>query len=1087
MAFELILGPARSGKTEAVLETLADLLRVDPFTPHIVILPSNRAIEAFTDRLLAAGPFRGLIQPRFYTLLDISRALSEPTARGNGIKHELSVLGRTLFLQRAVGELRKSFSRLLSLTEKPGFISLLGDLITELKEHLIDPEELPTQDPLWADVRQVFRQYEKDKDRAGLWDTEDLFVEASRLSREGWPGGLREAGFFFIDGFYDFNPLQLSLVQHLLQEVPQGVVTLPFEEGRPEVFEMADHTLERLRGAAAQVRCLEVDAAAKNYPLRMFERSLLAPSFSAQGAGASLPVEVYPAADAWQEVEGIARRVKRLILEGGLLPRQIAVLFRRLEDYRSPVEQVFRDFGIPLRPPDEVHLMRHPRAKALLRFLRLVREGFPAHDTLLFLSNPHLSLLRRRGLSPRTLSRLFEEARCKGERKHIEARLRSLAEKKKPLDPEGQKVSLKEVSQALGAVGELFGAAREIPHRGTPSDMCQGLLTACERIGILEDPPFQAKILERTPLGSTSHQWAARDQRVSEALRRALENLFRAHEEIKNLDGDRKAAPLSLGAFASLLRLALEEATYPDRLGTGDGVSLLDVNTARGLHFDAVFIGGLTANEFPSPGWVNPLAGDGARVTLSRHVPEKPLVRKGQKLPEEDLLFYLAATRASRFLFLSYPRRDFRRRERPLSRFVEAARRLSPEAEVSEMPWSRGPASRAELRERVLTEISAMASAPEGRKEPFSPAALKTSMALWGYRFLEKTESALLRQVERAISMEALRLDAQTPSLPNGLIAWPLVAELFGQTKTLRLSITQLNTFGECPFKFMARYALGLEPAEPFDEEVLPAERGRLLHRILTETFRGLGQLHQERGGTWPGVDEKEALTLLSRVAGAHFSRREKQWPPLYPGIWKTEKARILRGLERLLSETLRGNFRGGSPSHFEVAFGLEGGEDALSTTAPLFFSGPPPLEVEGKIDRIDLGDDQSFSVMDYKTGKGAPGPRDIRDGVDFQISLYLLAAQRLFFPNLKISEGYYLRFEPLKRSGHVTEGGGGRSIAWETLLPQVEEHLKTYASAIQAGEFPVSPRSCSSTCQYRPICRKVDPTPSGGSGGSSA
>jgi ATP-dependent helicase/DNAse subunit B len=139
---------------------------------------------------------------------------------------------------------------------------------------------------------------------------------------------------------------------------------------------------------------------------------------------------------------------------------------------------------------------------------------------------------------------------------------------------------------------------------------------------------------------------------------------------------------------------------------------------------------------------------------------------------------------------------------------------------------------------------------------------------------------------------------------------------------------------------------------------------------------------------------------------------------------------------------------------------------------------------VEGKIDRIDLEEDGSFSVMDYKTGREAPSRGDIEEGVEFQVPLYLLAAQRLFFPHLRPREGYYLKLEPVRRSGRVAAEGApsaAKSLSWETLLPKVEESLKAYSSSIRAGEFPVSPRSCSPACPYRPICRKADPTPAQG------
>ncbi|MGB4371335.1 MAG: ATP-dependent helicase [Dethiobacteria bacterium] len=94
----------------------------------------------------------------------------------------------------------------------------------------------------------------------------------------------------------------------------------------------------------------------------------------------------------------------------------------------------------------------------------------------------------------------------------------------------------------------------------------------------------------------------------------------------------------SLGAF--LESLALEESLFADAAASeridGDYLTLSTVHSAKGKEWEAVFVIGLNEGSFPSH-----RAGD-------------------EELPEERRLFYVAVTRARRYLYLSTYWADYR-------------------------------------------------------------------------------------------------------------------------------------------------------------------------------------------------------------------------------------------------------------------------------------------------------------------------------------------------------------------------------------------------------------------------------------------
>jgi RecB family exonuclease len=103
--------------------------------------------------------------------------------------------------------------------------------------------------------------------------------------------------------------------------------------------------------------------------------------------------------------------------------------------------------------------------------------------------------------------------------------------------------------------------------------------------------------------------------------------------------------------WAQLMR----NTVAPHSVDPADRVLVTSVERVRARRFDAVAIGGLTASEFPKIGDEDRLQGDAVRQALSAlGVDPGPGIDAGA----ERLLFYLAVTRARRFLGLAMQESD---------------------------------------------------------------------------------------------------------------------------------------------------------------------------------------------------------------------------------------------------------------------------------------------------------------------------------------------------------------------------------------------------------------------------------------------
>jgi len=272
-----------------------------------------------------------------------------------------------------------------------------------------------------------------------------------------------------------------------------------------------------------------------------------------------------------------------------------------------------------------------------------------------------------------------------------------------------------------------------------------------------------------------------------------------------------------------------------------------------------------------------------------------------------------------------------------------------------------------------------------------------------------------------------------------------------------RVSVSRLERYLDCPFRFFASEVLRLEE-EPQDEDTrTPLERGRFLHELFERFFaewqrRGHRQIAPETLPDARALFEELCEVALARLAttDAAIERARLLGSAVSAGIahrvLSLEADRQVEVRERLLEFPLEGNFT------FVTA-------DGRSRTVTL----------KAIADRIDLLADGSLRVIDYKS-KTTP---DVRGAL--QLPIYSLCAQARLAERTgqawRLSEAAYLSFEgdralvPLRVRGRTLD----------ELVGDAQDRLVDTLDAVAAGHFSPSParRSLCTTCPYSTVCRR--------------
>jgi ATP-dependent helicase/nuclease subunit B len=303
-------------------------------------------------------------------------------------------------------------------------------------------------------------------------------------------------------------------------------------------------------------------------------------------------------------------------------------------------------------------------------------------------------------------------------------------------------------------------------------------------------------------------------------------------------------------------------------------------------------------------------------------------------------------------------------------------------------------------------------------------------------------------------------------------------------------SVTQLETYAKCPYKYFAERILKLKPIEEPEEEIEGQELGSLLHSILYEFYTEL----KKKNIILSGADEQQfsiAEELIFNIADKkvkaigfkspyNFFEQEK-----ILGIEGNRKNSIL--YKFLLTE--KENDDGFVPEFFEVGFGNINSKYNSPDKPPIDIS-TGSVKIRGKIDRIDINHkEKSFKVVDYKLGGKKPKIDELLNGISLQLPLYMYAAKEIikkqlqkdYMPagaeifSLKYKEGDFGKF-PINISDKKLPHAEGSTV-YDELINITLAALEKYVSQIAEGKFNLSVLKDRENvvcryCGFKPICR---------------
>jgi ATP-dependent helicase/nuclease subunit B len=1016
----LLLGPAGSGKTSACLKQYS----AAPKGRALLLVPSKAYSDRLKKRLFALNPDADL--EGLCTFGDLIGTLA-----GEGRK-KTDTIRRTV--QRLI--LADTFAKEIpadgyfgKMRDISGFSGDLAELIRELKLSGVTPDDLhfsqeQSEDPDFnrklEEIARLYRSYEEFLQAHRLTDEEDQAGIATKAIGEN-PKLLQNTGTVFVDGFYRISAVWRDLLAAMAGKGAAVTVTLPYEAERPLLFAASERTRTALHNNfSVTERYLAPQTTGRPNVLVHLERGLFrgtaeTPENGSLPSPSYTPLQLFDAPNPYTEVEMVVRALRKERKEHETPWSECAILLRSIGDYAPLIAGVCDRYDVPVTFHRPLGVLDNPLVKTLAGLLNVFTGGWQRDDVISLLKSGYLPL---GGVWADSLRQM---ARRRGVREGRSGWERIAAQYEDEESP-ARVLLLKMLETDV----TLYSQQRVVP------EFTELIRNVAEQFG-----------------------WRSRDKSEDAAALRAS---FEAMDNLADHALLSVRGPISFSEFAAELLSAWRGTSFSVP-PVGESVSVIEPYDAGQLNCRFAAVMGLTERVFPRRVGEDPFLRDDERALLCESAGIE-LESRRERMDEERLLFYMAATAPSERLILSFPRSSDESDTLP-SFYLDEVRSLFPHVPTvirTLADIAPHPEETITERDRLLAACASLSPLDSGSEE--SPVGVREVIEF-------RNRPRLPRLEEKSLCEFA------APHL---------------------CCVTEIETYNRCPFQHLMRFGLGLR-AESDGAGAM--DKGTLFHSALRRGMRRQTGKEQKPSAAEMKEQFKEEFgeCLDSSVIDARPHRR----------------AMMKRALEDALSgfaereERYREAF-GLTAMHFELAFGMDDKEgeapedeeqqgsrdyDPASTIRPLIIerSEGAPISLCGAIDRVDVMDDGRLAmVMDYKLGNSVEWP-NIKEGRSIQMPLYMLALEQLW--GKAAVAGCYdsprddgrrrfirrdqvdaRRFQPIAgaEDGRLVKPVGPDEFS--EALHNAQEAVRRAVEGIEAGEVLPTPGEHCRWCDYSDICR---------------
>lgn len=1027
MSVRFILGRAGTGKTHHCLGEIRARLAEESAEGHslVLLVPEQASLQMERAILAEPGPTASHRAEVVSFRRLAYRVLAEVGDSGSPPKRALTDLGRAMALEHLLTTLTADLRYFRHTRRRAGFVRKLSATVAELIGEAIHPGDIlrasndsdqTNDNPLVArklwDLGTIYQAYLDYLGTSKVDPSQYLGLARERLAL--WPR-LREAH-VWMDGFAWLSRQEELTVVALAGVVAHLDITVMIEPARAdsaahstshpssELFSMTEQLYADLHrslseaGVAVEPPVLlptgDVPPRfADTAPLAQLERTLFQPEpgepsrdlvISRSGdwvfpqssitrspnheIAKSPAVEVVELPDRRVEVEYAVATICRWVQHSAnpMRYREMAIIAADLEPYHDLLAAALSDRDIPFFIDRRRPMTHHPLVELLSGLIELRMTDFSVESVRLILKTGLLGLVDSTGDA---LENYLLATGLHGAAAWRDSDWPAVATNGRSGDsPSESAWAQQEMANVLRERAAFLDCVGPFCDAGAPTESVSGSIWA-DRL---------AEAFDYLDVGDTLEAWArsAADDGDLDQAEQHRQVWRDVTAFLKDLGTTFEDQPLSVRELSAIVDAGLSQLTLGLAPPMLDQVLVGSIDRSRHPDLRATIVLGFSEGMFPAEHAENAVLNDEDRNALAASGSKRISRPRTQKILDDRLLFYVAVTRASERVVITYPAATDEGKSLAVSPYLSDLLAACPGLEVQRIEdpqWSRDTWGLLSSR-----DVSGLLTAELNLRPPLTEDS-RPERALWN-RLYDSTrvDDDLRGRMKRSLS--ALTFSNAATVRPDN------IKRLTGDP--LCGSVSSLETQAACPFKHFAQYSLRLRQRKLAELEAL--DIGRVHHAMLEDFIvtlisegRSLGDLLD--GGVMDRLSESCQRVATRPASGAALSTAREAY------ILRRSREELARVVQIQRRIAAAGGFR---PRATEVKFGFseDGSLPAVVITTPK----GRRVQIRGVIDRVDLAevaDEMLGVVIDYKSRRDPKlDLSEVYYGLSLQLLGYLLA-----------------------------------------------------------------------------------------------
>lgn len=653
-------------------------------------------------------------------------------------------------------------------------------------------------------------------------------------------------------------------------------------------------------------------------------------------------IKLFLAKNQYMEIEEVAKNIVKQI-RSGYRYRDISIITKNIDTYSNLIRAIFDKYDIPVFIDEQRELSQNIIIQYVLSIFEIYNRNFSYEEVFNYLKT---------GFSDIDIDDIF-----KLENYSLKWGIKQSKWKKdfeyydKEKDEEFER--LNELRKIV--INPLLKLKNQIDENKTAIGISKSLYEFLIEQKIEEKVSKKVSFLEENGLIDLANEY-----------RNSLKVLTGVLDEIVLVFGNDK---ISIDKYLKILKIGLKNSGLNKIPGTQDQVTVGDVERSRTHKVDIVYIIGINDGAFPSVNNDEGFLNDEDREKLKNDGIE---LAKGtiDRLYEDNFNTYKAFTTSEEKLFLSYSSANNDGKALRGSVLINKIKKIFPllKEESNVIEIKREPITVKTTYEDLINSIADLNQGNE-------------ISDIW-YKIYKYYLNNVEYQEKLEYDLKGLKFDISSEKIDEVNIN-----KLYGNI--MQTSISKLERYRSCPFSYFLQYGLNVKEKEEL--KIQSFNTGTFMHEVIDEFFEYL----MENGISVNDIDDLKLENIIEKIINEKLKLTKN-----YIFVSNAKCRVLILRLKRVIIKSMIYILESLRQSKFEV-FGteIEFGKKGKYKPIILDLENGKKVEITGKIDRIDIGKDNSgryLRIIDYKSSAKNIELDEVYAGLQLQLLTYLDAACKI-------------------------------------------------------------------------------------------